>query len=335
MTEEYTLKIDAYAHIVPAKYIKALEKLYPKAAQIFANAPALYDEEHRFRVMDRYESIVQVISLDWPAINQFIKLDHAVELAKLANDEMAELVSRYPDRFVAAIACLPLNNIDAALKEADRAISKLKFRGIEVGSNINDKPLDLPEFMQLYEKMSEYDLPIYIHPERTADFADYRTEDKSKYSINSVFGWPWETTVAMARIVFSGILEKYPKLKFITHHCGGMVPYYAERIIQHHNKYESMGGGYKEGLSKPPIQYFKMFYNDTAIHGNTAALMCAYDFWGAGHLLFAADVPHADAQHGFTTYRKTINAIAKMGISDEEKKQIFEDNARDLMRLLI
>jgi predicted TIM-barrel fold metal-dependent hydrolase len=286
--------------------------------------------------MDKYEDVVQVLTLAAPPIEGIADSAKAADLAKLANDEMAELVFRYPDRFVAGVTCLPMNNIDAALKEVDRAINDLRFRGVLVYTPVNDKPLDSPEFMPLYEKMSQYNLPIWIHPSRLIDYPDYKTENESLYRIWSLFGWPYETTVAMTRLVFSRILEKYPKLKIITHHCGGMVPYFEQRIIEFHDMAEMrMGQKHKLGLTKAPIEYFKMFYNDTAIYGNTPALMCAYAFCGADHLLFAADFPLGDSQLGYRNYRQTINAIEQMDINDAEKKMIFEDNARSLLRLPI
>jgi predicted TIM-barrel fold metal-dependent hydrolase len=189
--------------------------------------------------MDRYDCLVQVLTLGFPAVEDIARPEKAEDLVKLANDEMAELIAKYPDRFVAAIAYLPMNNVDAAMRETDRAINDLKFRGVYVNSHVNGKPLDAPEFMPLYEKMSHYGLPIYIHPHRTTDFPDYQTEKEAKYDTNSVFGWVYDTTVAMTRLVwysmvFSGILEKYPNLKFVTHHCGAMVPYFEQRIIQHY-----------------------------------------------------------------------------------------------------
>jgi len=334
----YSLKIDAYSHITPAKYMEALRKVSPEAyTKKISPTPPLYDLDYRFRIMDKYEGLVQVLTLAFPAIEEVADSERAVDLAKIANDEMAELVLRYPDRFVAAIACLPMNNIDAALKEADRAINDLKCRGVLVYSNVNDKPLDALEFIPLYEKMSQYNLPIYIHPQRSVDSPDYRTENASKYHSYAIFGWPYETTLVMNRLVFSGVMEKYPNLKIVTHHCGGMIPYYEERIIQHHDKIEMarLHTGYKREFTKAPIDYFKMFYSDTAIHGNTPALMCAYAFWGADHLLFGADMPLGDREFGSQAYRKTINAINRMDISDVEKNRIFEDNARNLMRLPI
>jgi predicted TIM-barrel fold metal-dependent hydrolase len=115
---------------------------------------------------------------------------NATELAMALNDEMAELVTRYPDRFPAGVACLPMNDTDAALKETDRAINQLRLRGVLIYTPVNDKPLDAPEFMPLYEKMSRYNLPILIHPMRNPDYPDYRTETESKYRLYNTFGWP-------------------------------------------------------------------------------------------------------------------------------------------------
>lgn len=336
MEKPYSLIVDAYAHISPPRYTEVLRKDFPGFYnQILGGCRPLYDMDERFRIMDRYPEVVQVLTVGpVPSLEAFAESPRSVDLARMANDEMAELVDRYRDRFVAAIALLPMNDVDASVKEADRAINELGFRGIYVHSNINGKPLDSEEFMPLYEMMSGYNLPVYIHPWRGDDFADYKTEDTSKYLIASVFGWPYETTAAMTRLVFGGILEKFPDLKVVTHHGGGMVPYYAQRIHQHHGQ-RTMGGGggYLRALTKAPLEYYRMFYNDTAIHGNTPALMLAYDFWGAGHLVFGADMPLGDYFFGLRSYRQTINAVAAMGISDAEKQQIFSENAIRLLRL--
>ena len=336
MREAYPLRIDAYSHIVPQRYRETLEKISPKdAREKVLGCPPLYDLDHRFRIMDRY-GLVQVIAPAWPAVEELGDAKTALELAQMQNDGMAELVRRYPDRFVAAIACIPMNDMDAALREVDRAINDLRFRGVLVYTPVEDKPLDSPEFMPLYEKMSQYDLPILIHPMRDISYPDYRTLQASKFRLFSMLGWPYETSVAMTHIVFSGILEKYPNLKFVTHHCGGMIPYYAERIRRFQDVAEMRRGArHMQGLTKAPIDCYKMFYNDTAIYGNTSGLMCAYDFCGADHLLFACDMPLGDTQYGNENYRQTINAIEAMNITEAEKKQIYEDNARKIYRLPI
>lgn len=336
MKPSYALKIDAYAHISPPRYTEFIRQKYPiMYNNMLGGCVPLYNMDQRFKIMDQYEGLVQVLTIGpVPPIEDFADAQQTIELSKMANDEMAEMLLKYRDRFVAAIALLPMNNPEAALKEADRAITELGFKGIYVHSNINGKPLDSPEFLPLWDKMAKYNLPIYIHPWRSDNFTDYPTEKTSKYAIASIFGWPYETTAAMTRIVFSGILEKYPNLKIVTHHCGGMIPYYQQRIYQHYGQASTRPAGkYLRALSKAPLEYYKMFYNDTAIHGNTAALMCAYDLCGADHLVFGADMPLGDYYFGFRSYRQTINAIEAMNITDEEKKKIFVDNVLSLLRI--
>lgn len=329
------MKIDIFTHILPAKYKDALLKIAPLGMDIIArisSAPTVYDLDQRFRIMDQFGS-QQVLTIAAPAIEEVADAKKAPELAKIANNGLAELVAKYPDRFVAGVASLPMNNVDATLKEIDRAIKELKLKGIQVLTPSNDKPLDSPAFLPIYEKMAQYNLPIWIHPRRGPGYPDYRTEQESKYRIFSVFGWPFETTVAMTRIVFSGILEKWPNLMFITHHCGGMIPFFRERLIGSYERiFKDVGDNVKQGLSKHHIEYFKMFYNDTAINGNTSALMCAYELWGADHLLFGTDMPF-DTEYGARNLRQISRAIEKMAINDAEKEKIFEGNARKLLRL--
>jgi aminocarboxymuconate-semialdehyde decarboxylase len=332
------LKIDIFTHIMPIQYKEKLFKMAPPGLDIISNVgstPTLFDLDQRFRVMDKFEGLMQVLTISAPPVEQIADSKQAEGLARLANDGLAELVNKYPDRFAAGVATLPMNNMDAAMRELDRAIKDLKLKGIQVLTPVNDKPLDSPEFLPLYEKMSEYDLPIWIHPRRAQNYTDYKTEEESKYRVFSVFGWPYETTVAMARLVFSGILEKFPNLKLITHHCGGMVPYLRERVIGSYERIVMhLKDDLKQRLSRPHIEYFKMFYNDTAINGNTSALMCAYDFCGADHLLFGTDMPF-DTEYGERNPRQIIKAIEKMAISDSEKEKIFEGNVKKLLHLSI
>lgn len=329
------MNIDIFTHIVPAAYKEALFQMAPPGIDIIANigaTPTVYDLDKRFRIMEQFNSR-QVLTIAAPAIEEVADSKKSPELARIANDGLAELVLKYPDRFVAGVASLPINNIEASLREIDRAIKDLKLKGIQLLTPTNDKPLDYPEFWPIYDKMASYDLPIWIHPRRAQSYPDYRTEKESKYRIFSVFGWPFETTVAMTRIVFSGILEKYPKLKFITHHCGGMVPFFRERLIGSYERiFQDLGDNVKQGLSQHHIEYFKKFYNDTAINGNTSALMCAYELWGAEHLLFGTDMPF-DTELGARNLRQVSQAVEKMTISPIEKEKILYKNAIELLSL--
>lgn len=330
------MKIDIFTHILPPRYKDVLFNMAQSNMDIISNirsTPTIHDLDHRFRIMDQFEDLKQVLTIAAPALEEVADAKKAVDVAKLANDELAEVVHKYPDRFVAGVASLPMNNIDAALLETDRAIKNLKLKGVQVFTPMCDKPLDSAEFIPLYEKMAEYDLPIWIHPRRSKTYPDYRTENESKYRVFSVFGWPYETTVAMTRLVFSGVLERFPNLKFITHHCGGMIPFYRERVIGSYDRIIMHSqDSVNQSLTKHHIEYFKMFYNDTAINGNSSALMCAYDFCGADHLLFGTDMPF-DTEYGARNTRQVSEAIEKMVISDEDKKKIFEGNAKKLLRL--
>lgn len=335
MKQPSSLKIDAYAHIIPPRYREALYKVAPKLHdRQVVPWPPLYDLDSRFRIMDKYEPLRQVLTLGRIPVEHIAGPAKAAELAMRANDEMAELITRYRDRFVAALATLAMNNIDAALKETDRAIKDLNFKGVYLHTPVDEKPLDAPEFLPLYQKMSQYDLPIVIHPMRKPDHPDFLTEKASKYNMFSLFGWPYDTTAAMARLVFSGIMERYANLKVVTHHCGGMVPFYAERIRQF-TQIVSREGEKALELKREAIDYFKMFYADTAIYGNPTALMCAHTFFGADRILFGADFPLGDVEYGDRNYRQTISAIEQMGITEADRKKIYEDNARRLMRLSI
>ena len=329
------LKIDIYNHVFPQKYIDVLMKsgIMSKTFSTSGVIAALSDLDIRFRIMDRHPGLMHVLTLCTLFYEEIIKTGKSVELARIANDAMTELVTDYPDRFPAAVACLPQDNIDEALKEIDRAVNDLRMRGVQIATPFNDRPIDGREYWPIYEKMEKYNLPIWLHPIREHNYADYRSEDKSLYRIAGMLGWPYETSVAMVRLAMSGVLEKYPRIKFITHHCGAMIPYFADRIVQFLDSDEARGNAtYRNGLTKSPAEYLKMFYNDTALYGNTPGLMCAHAFFGVERLLFGSDLPF-DNQLGARVTRQTISAIEEMDISDAEKKCIFEDNARKLLRL--
>jgi aminocarboxymuconate-semialdehyde decarboxylase len=332
-------KIDVFAHILPTTYLNALiEKSGGKAAEAINCKRRLNDLDIRFRIMDQHEGYTQIINIAGPPVEDVADPTVAAELAKIANDDMNELVYKYPDRFLAAVACLPMNNIDAALKEIDRAIIKLGFRGIQLTSNIMDKPVDSPEFAPVFEKMNYYQLPILIHPRymksgQRAFGPD--VVDKVGWLAQKPFNWPYETTIAMGRFVWSGMLEKYPNLKIITHHCGGLTPYQANRISQHQSAGEIEM--YQEHnpdwhFTRRPFDYYKMMYGDTAVWGNTSILMCGYDFFGVDHMLFGTDMPFG-GELGAYYVRETIRSVQDMSITEEDKKKIFESNPRQLFHL--
>jgi uncharacterized protein len=334
------VKIDIFNHLLPQKFSERISSLREKGSSMqkrITEIPSLVDLDLRFRIMDAFGDYAQVISLPSPPIEAFGDPEQSPELAQIANDGMAELVAKYPKRFPGFIAGLPMNNPDAAVQEIDRAVSKLGACGVQIYTNANGRPLDEPAFLPIFEKMAALDLPIWVHPARGASFPDYQTEKKSKYELWWVFGWPYETSIFMARILFAGYLDRWPNLKIITHHMGGMVPYFAGRTGPGLDQLGSRTEDedltvFARRLKKRPQEYFKMFYADTATFGSRPAMECGLSFFGVDHTLFASDSPF-DPEKGPGYIRETIRCIDELPISDPDRLKIYEGNARRLLRL--
>ncbi|HVB58849.1 MAG TPA: amidohydrolase family protein [Candidatus Acidoferrales bacterium] len=334
------MKIDVFCHIFPRNYYERMLSVSGKGAYMqkrVREIPGMIDLDQRFRMMDRFDDYVQVISTAAPPIEALANPGQSAELARVANDGMAELVVKHPDRFPGFIASLPMNDSEATVRETERAILELGAAGVQIYTNVNGRPLDEPEFLPFFAKMAELDRPVWMHPSRPATFADYQNEQKSKYELWWVFGWPYETSIAMSRILFAGYFDRFPNLKIITHHMGGMIPYFAGRIgpgldqLGARTEDENLALVGRK-LKKRPIDYYRMFYADTALFGAREAMVCGLDFFGADQTLFASDSPF-DPEKGPGFIRETIRCLEQMDISIEDRKKIYEGNARRLLRL--
>src|SRR6266699_3747647 len=270
-------RIDAFAHILPARYLARLERHLEQAmapAQlryyregVFRYAEALTDLDARRRAVEPFGDYAQVLVLAVPPIEEIGPPDVAAEFARLANDEMAELVRAHHDRFVGFAAALPLNDTDASLRELDRAVADLGALGAQVYSNMRGVPLDNPRFEPVFARLEELAATAWLHPTRNATWTDYPTEAASDYGLWWSLGWPYETAAALSRLVYSGVMERHPDLKVLAHHGAGMVPHFSARL--------AMGPGYrqvKDTLPRPPLVYFKRFYADTALFGTDMPL---------------------------------------------------------------
>ena len=333
-------KLDVFNHIYPKPYFDLMMAVAPTFKDIgkrMRNIPMLVDLDERFRVMDRFDEYQQVLSIATAPIEVLSRGQDSVDLARAANDGMAALVGKYPDRFPGFVAALPLGDVDAAMRETERAVGDLGARGIQVFSNINGKPLDRPEYLALFDRMAAFGLPVWLHPFRGADVTDYASESKSLFEIWWTFGWPYETSVAMARLVFSGIFDRHPGLKIITHHLGAMVPYFEGRVgpgwdqLGSRTSDEDYGAVLKR-LKKRPIDYFRMFYADTAVFGAYDATVCGLNFFGPDHVLFASDAPF-DPERGPMYIRETIAILDRLPIADLDREKIYWRNAVELLKL--
>jgi aminocarboxymuconate-semialdehyde decarboxylase len=199
--------------------------------------PTLFDLDARLRVMDLAgPGYVQIINTANPPVEAMAGPEEALELSRIANDEMAELVSRMPDRFIGAAACIPMNHVEGALAELDRATQQLGMKAVQIYTQVKGRPLDDPEFTPVFDRIAALALPILLHPVRGPEHADYTTEQQSRFDIWRVFGWLYDTVAAMTRLTFSGIFDRHPDIKIVTHHLGGFVPYATERIREGYDK---------------------------------------------------------------------------------------------------
>lgn len=328
-------KIDVFAHILPGGYLKHLEEHLPStisAAQlryyqegVFHFDPVLTDLDARWRRIEAYGDYAQVLVLAVPPLEEVGPPKVAAELARRANLEMAELVGRFPEQFVGFAAAAPLSDVEATLEEIDRAVGDLGALGVQLFTNIRGAPLDHPRFDPILSRMEAIGRMVWLHPTRNATWPDYPTEGESDFGIWWSLGWPYETAAALSRLVYSGQMERHPRLRVIAHHGGGMVPHFSARL--------AMGPGYrqtKESLSQPPLDYFRRFYADTALFGAPHAVRCVLEFFGPEHVLFGTDTP-LGPPHAVDA---TIADLDSAGLPEADLAAVYAGNAQRLLGVL-
>ena len=332
--------IDAFNHFFPSRLWERMEATEGRTRGIskrMRGVPAIYDLDVRFRVMDGFADYSQILSLGMPPLDAMGPPALATELARLGNDGLAELVQKYPDHFPGYVASLALNDPDAAAREAERVFTEGGANGLQIHSNVGGAPLDEPRFLPVFEMAARYDKPVLLHPSRGADMPDYKTEQTSKYEIWWAFGWPYETSTAMARLVFSGIMDRLPGLKILAHHLGAMIPFFEGRVgpgwdqLGARTSDEDLGAVLTR-LKRRPLDYFKDFYADTATFGSRAAMLCGLDFFPVDKVLFASDCPF-DPEKGPGYIRDTIKVLESIDMPLETREKICFRNAQRLFGL--
>lgn len=329
--------IDAFCHWMPDQYYQKVKQISWGNLFMLDRAksiPVISDLDQRFRLMDQFPQYRQLVSLVSPSLENLAGPNKTPELAKIANDAAADSVQKYPERFYGFVASLPTNNVRASLAEINRSIRELKACGVQLFTNIQNQPVDDEQFLPIFELAEQLDCPIWLHPSRGMSHPDYLNEKYSKYEIWWSLGWLYETSVAMTRLVFAGIFEKFPRLKIITHHAGAMIPIAEGRLGP---GMDSMGSRtpnrHKElfpaNLTERPIEFFKKFYIDTASFASRLAIEAGLNFFGTDRLIFATDMPFGPNQ-GATHISDTIEIIKQMPFTDQQRRQIFSNNIRGL-----
>jgi aminocarboxymuconate-semialdehyde decarboxylase len=328
------MRIDFHNHYYPPGYMEKFQdwggsrfEFYPqkksgmlivkqKGARFLAITPEHTSVEKRLEDMDRLGVDMQVLTLTSPSV-YFSTRKRNLYLSKISNDFFAELCQKHPKRF-SAFATLPLLNTDDAAAELHRAVKDLGMKGVVFGSNIDGKHLHVKEFWPLYKEIQKLDIPIMLHP-----MVPPRPEPFAEFVLVPLVGFCMDTTVSVAKMVFSGLFEKYPKLTMILPHLGGTLPFLMERLDMGYAAYAEC----KPNIPKPPSHYLKRFYYDT-VSFSIPALMCTYLAVGADHMVMGSDYPHVIGD-----IDRCVTSIQELKITKQEKKKILGGNGKKILKL--
>lgn len=321
--------IDAYSHVCPAPLLEAIAAAKPSAEVGALKNSYLWDADRRLRYMDKVGIDLQVLTLVRPPMWLGMERDDIHRLTRLANETIAEFAAGHPDRF-AGVGVMPIVD-DQTMVEFRRARDELGLKGVMIFTNVEGRPLDDDAMWALYEEAAASDTPIWIHPQHGESHSWLKRD-----LVDRVFGWPFETSIAMARLVYGGVLDRYPDLKFITHHCGGMVPFFAERIAGADHAAAPKVEGVEAAAAAAPrtdvIEQLKRFYGDAMVGGSVSALRCGLDFFGPEHVMYGTDFPMG-GNDGESGPVKVLTSIRELDISDEDRELILSGNVRRLLKL--
>ncbi len=323
--------IDAYSHVFPMPLIEALAEVSPSAELLALRSQSsyLYDEDRRIAFMDENGFDVQVLVLARPPVWLGMARPDLHRMVRVANDSIAAFARRHPSRFI-GVGVIPVVD-DVMMEEYERVHDELGLAGVLIFSNIEGRPVDDQSMWPLYERAAQRGTPIWIHPQH-ANLYPWIGRDV----LDRTLAWPFDTSLAMARLVYGGVFERFPQIKFMTHHMGGMIPYFAARIDAFSRstklEYAKLGIGESGGpaLSVPPIEHFRLFHNDTVSNGSVKCLAMARNFFGTERVLFGTDFPFGPPSGSWAVDEK--RAVETIDISAADREAIFSGNAQRMLQ---
>ena len=323
--------IDFHNHFYPPEYLQAIQDgpsnvrvTFDEQKNPLLHYPGDYnvvvpghrDIAYRAEVLKKEGVSKQVLTFTTPGTH-IESPERSVELARMVNDAFAKIMRERADRFT-ALATLPLNVPEASVTELDRCFRELGFRGAMLFSNVNGVPLSDKRFWPLYERANELKAVLYIHPEFPVG-----VEAMTDYWLMPLIGFPFDTTLAAAKLVFSGVPEKFDEIKWVLCHAGGAIPYLAERLDRGFHAFKEC----RANITKPPSEYLKKFYFDT-VNFDANALRLVIEFAGTDHMLAGSDYPHL-----IGNFDKMFSSIKMLDISDKARAGILGANAAKLLQL--
>jgi aminocarboxymuconate-semialdehyde decarboxylase len=336
--------IDFQAHVFPEAYLAEMKRLdgvviledpdphsgmsyfYDKRLRCRINTCTLQgqDVERRIEHMDRYGIDIHVLTIPAPGADRFEGAG-AVRIARVANDAIAAIARRYPKRF-AGFFTLPTCDIKASLDELERSVGELGLRGFGCFANLNGQALDREELFPIYERLSKYKLPVYVHP--TAPLATEAVGIDIMPTL--IFGWAFDSTVAMTRLVYGRVLERFPDIHWVVADVGGVLAFFAQRATNiYTGRTEEIR--HKYGLKENPLDSFRRFYVDTADHP-ASTLRCVRDFFGADRMVLGTNYPYGP-EEGCLLIKNSLKAIDGLGLDTVEREKILGGNAAKILGL--
>ena len=323
-------KLDLHTHYYPEIYFQKIRDLPSefsfdkspsgqtiikyRGARFFGVTPPMTDVGRRLEDMDRVGIDVEVVSLSTPNVF-FTGAEHQPEIARIVNDSYAELIAQHPTRFK-GFASIPMDSPDAALAELHRAIDDLKLNGVILLSNIGGKPLTSPEYRPFFADANRMKLCILLHPMLPAN-----TEPFREYVLGPLVGFMFDTTLAVARMCFDGMLRDFPDIRWIVAHLGGAVPYLMERLDNGWRDFPEC----RVKIDELPSTYLKRLYYDT-VNFNPHMLKMVREMIGVEHMVMGSDYPHL-----LGSIDRAVSSIENLDIPVDEKRRIFEGTALTIL----
>jgi aminocarboxymuconate-semialdehyde decarboxylase len=322
------MRIDVHPHFFPPEYFREVfgrsdAKVVMQDEKgedvLFGLTEPSWDLDLRLSHMEEAGVEIQVLSVTSPNV-YFPDEQKSCYLASLCNDAYADICQKNPGRFF-FFASVPLVNVQKAVDELHRAAALPGMKGVVLGTNVLDRPLSSPEFIPVFEALNQMRLPLFLHPMNSTG-----RQAMKEFALEVLIGFPMETTLAITRMVFGGLMEKFPEIDVILSHMGGAIPFLSERIDYGFSDFPEC----RQHIQKPPSQYLKRCYFDTALSYGHPTIRCSTAFAGPDRILFGTDYPFGMEKK---LHCLTVDGVETSGLDSHDQEMIYWQTAKHILKI--